>query len=305
MRKSILRLLFYGSLSLLLLSGCGGGGGGGSHVKVGDVFLPDFVKWSEVDKPGDTHMYGTSQTGSFTSTTSKIEGSPQLANVTITYDKDGKIIKITLAKGGTDLSWDIAKGDEIDAEEEFIFVSNKEDTKNALFSNPSDPNEQFYYQTYGVWMTEETSGSGKFGAISMGNRTRVDDLQKLTGKASFTGSSTGIYINGSDQYLATSSVDVDVDFSKRELDFNTYGTSTINLAHLDTDVPQNNSDLDMAGQLKYTTHNEFTGPVIASGGMTGSSTGHFYGPNAEEVGGVFDLKGTGETYIGAYGGKRK
>jgi hypothetical protein len=39
--------------------------------------------------------------------------------------------------------------------------------------------------------------------------------------------------------------------------------------------------------------------------MTGSSFGQFYGPNAEELGGVFRLEGAGEeTYIGGYGAKQ-
>ncbi len=48
----------------------------------------------------------------------------------------------------------------------------------------------------------------------------------------------------------------------------------------------------------------FSGNVSATG-LTGSSSGQFYGPNAEELGGVFALEGTGvETYIGGYGAKQ-
>jgi hypothetical protein len=45
--------------------------------------------------------------------------------------------------------------------------------------------------------------------------------------------------------------------------------------------------------------------VTSAGGLTGNSTGQFYGPNAEELGGVFLLQGSGvETYAGAYGAKQ-
>jgi hypothetical protein len=48
------------------------------------------------------------------------------------------------------------------------------------------------------------------------------------------------------------------------------------------------------------------GTLTTSGGLSGNSTGQFYGPNAEELGGVFFLKaGSGvESYRGAYGAKQ-
>ena len=61
----------------------------------------------------------------------------------------------------------------------------------------------------------------------------------------------------------------------------------------------------MAGTLNYAAgSNAFSGNVSATG-LTGSSSGQFYGPNAEELGGVFSLEGAGvETYIGGYGAKQ-
>jgi hypothetical protein len=40
--------------------------------------------------------------------------------------------------------------------------------------------------------------------------------------------------------------------------------------------------------------------------MSGTSNGQFYGPAAQELGGVFALKSatTVETFVGAYGAKR-
>jgi hypothetical protein len=40
--------------------------------------------------------------------------------------------------------------------------------------------------------------------------------------------------------------------------------------------------------------------------MSGASKGQFYGPTAQELGGVFTLKSptTAETFTGAFGGKR-
>jgi hypothetical protein len=38
--------------------------------------------------------------------------------------------------------------------------------------------------------------------------------------------------------------------------------------------------------------------------MTGSVSGKFYGPNAEEMGGVYSLGGNGANMMGGFGGKR-
>jgi hypothetical protein len=45
----------------------------------------------------------------------------------------------------------------------------------------------------------------------------------------------------------------------------------------------------MTGQtLTYAgTTNSFSGNLTTASGLTGNSTGQFYGPNAEELGGVF------------------
>ena len=69
-------------------------------------------------------------------------------------------------------------------------------------------------------------------------------------------------------------------------------------------------NLQVTGTLTYAENiNSFTGPVSAFGAignMTGTSTGQFYGPVAEELGGVFSLTGDEslEHYSGAYGAAR-
>jgi hypothetical protein len=53
--------------------------------------------------------------------------------------------------------------------------------------------------------------------------------------------------------------------------------------------------------------NSFQGKLTnAAGTMTGSSRGQFYGPAAQELGGVFSVKASSgtETFTGAYGAKR-
>jgi hypothetical protein len=127
-----------------------------------------------------------------------------------------------------------------------------------------------------------------------------------SGSAIFTGYATGSYVSGVDGTgtTALAELTVGVNFVDRTLDFSTTNTQTstdwVNVAF----TP--NGSLDLTGELIYAAGtNSFSGPVISAGGLAGTSTGQFYGPNAEELGGVFFLKGAGvETYAGAYGAAR-
>ena len=64
--------------------------------------------------------------------------------------------------------------------------------------------------------------------------------------------------------------------------------------------------LDLTGTLRYAAGtNTFGGDITSANGMSGRADGRFYGPGAEEVGGVFETRGAGtEVYGGAFGGRR-
>ena len=133
------------------------------------------------------------------------------------------------------------------------------------------------------------------------------------GTAQFTGHSAGIYTtsDGTAAYVTTSDVTVDVNFLARELAFETTGTTLQNIqtgGPWIEDGPAPSLDISTAPlePLRYDPAvNRFTGDVSADGltGLTGTSTGRFYGPDAEELGGVFSLTGADglEHYSGAYG----
>jgi hypothetical protein len=82
------------------------------------------------------------------------------------------------------------------------------------------------------------------------------------------------------------------------------------LTGVPTSDPVAFSALDWSGDFSYSPdQNAFSG-AIATGpvlGLTGSTTGQFYGTNAEELGGVFSMSDTPDPttrslyYSGAYG----
>jgi hypothetical protein len=96
-----------------------------------------------------------------------------------------------------------------------------------------------------------------------------------------------------------------VDFGARTVDFRTTGTTIGNLSTGGS--PISRPGLDLRGNLGYAAGtNQFTGGVsTADTSLNGSATGRFYGPAAQEIGGVYSLTGAGQSsLIGGFGGKR-
>ena len=108
--------------------------------------------------------------------------------------------------------------------------------------------------------------------------------------------------------LAFADMTATVDFGARSIGFNTTNTQqTADLATISA-----NDNLNLSGTLTYAPGvNQFSGPVTTVGGgvgnapMTGTATGSFYGPAAEEIGGGFSARGAGVSgYMGAFGGRK-
>ena len=104
--------------------------------------------------------------------------------------------------------------------------------------------------------------------------------------------------------MASADVRVQADFGNRSLGFASSGTRLTQDLKGTTPAPH----LDLAGTLTYSpAANSFAGPLRNAGAtMSGSTTGRYYGPAAQELGGVFTIKSanTAETLTGAYGARR-
>jgi len=161
------------------------------------------------------------------------------------------------------------------------------------------------YQSFGVWETGRVAGSGNSGVMSVGAPTAGAAIP-TSGTAIYTGKSAGFYTDATGQGHATySDLSVNADFAARTLGLSTTGTVKTNITTTDA------SNLNLTGTLTYAAGtNSFAGPVHLTTPGTlspGESSGRFYGPSAEELGGVFILQagsGIPETYGGAYGAKK-
>lgn len=276
-------------LSLLMLSACGGGDGGGTA---------SFTSWSTIQPNSTVVAKGLSQEvgrvgiPSFVSTSS---------SANITFDAAGHWSNLVLNTPTTTVDLDfvgILAGGFLDATSSDL----------ATTAVIADPVQFLYqYQTFGVW---ETLADDAVGAFSIGAPTPGSVIETINTTASFTGKLAGIYVDSDGvRNFAFSDVIVAADFGARTLDFST--TNTFIKSDLSA-IGERRFDLDLSG-IDLTiaaTGNSFAGNLTPTTGsslssLSGTTSGQFYGPSAQELGGVFFLSdpSTPETYSGAYGAK--
>lgn len=283
----------------LILSACGGGGGGGGGT------LPTFTSWSAIQPDSTVVISGLSSEASYTFDAGGLTGIsnpsavPDAFTATASYDEAGDLTKLVLKSPTSTVGFNLNDGDLIAEAPDYIAAINSEVTEVALMANPGT--RGWDYQSYGVWQTFTNTlpGSGTVGVFSAGAPTAGTAIPQ-SGGATFTGDALGLYVDAAGQdYLTSANLTVNADFLNRELGFNTTDT-------IDYNTLGSLSNLNLSGTLTYLPGtNSFSGPVTSAGGLSGGSTGQFYGPGAEELGGVFFLKGAGlETFGGAYGARR-
>lgn len=170
----------------------------------------------------------------------------------------------------------------------------------------ADPNGLGWnYQSFGIWDVE-FNGSRYIDALTFGAPS-VATAVPTTGNATFNGVLGGLYISPAGQAsLASANLRVDVDFGARTLGF--ASTATTLTRDLSTSTMTTAPNLDLSGRLRYDAGSaSFGGTLVnASGTLSGSSAGKFYGPAAQELGGAFQVHAASgvETFTGAYGAKR-
>lgn len=171
----------------------------------------------------------------------------------------------------------------------------------ALVANPNVLG--WSYQSFGVWNTATPVG-GAMHASSFGAPTPASAVP-TSGTATFTGKLAGLYVSPTGQGAAAAAdLSVRADFRARSLAFGSSGT----VLTRDLRAPAAAPGLNLSGTLTYQPNsNAFSGTLRnAAGTMSGTTSGKFYGPAAQELGGAFNLRasGTSEAFTGAYGAKR-
>jgi hypothetical protein len=289
----------------VVLVACGGGGGGGSSST-----LAPFVRWSSVAAGSTYAISGDSMQGTYTwnSGTDRVTAVTTAAQqsgatFTETFNSSGIVQSVRIqTASGTDISF--ARGTDtfgvLLINNDINAVISADQTKYALAPEPTAMGWE--YQSFGIWVTGAGTGSGTYGAASVGAATAGGSVP-TTGTANYTGYTGGRAVANDGQYFFTSSsMSAATNFATRSISFAT--TNTYTTPDLLTQSAA--SSLNMTGTLTYSAgSNQFTGNVSTTGGMTGTATGRFYGPTAQEIGGTFGVSGAGVlNYGGAFGGKR-
>jgi hypothetical protein len=220
----------------------------------------------------------------------------------LTYGSNRSLTGVDLRAPGVSESWENGlRGDTVGCGAGACEASDAAGTSVYTGVDPFSVN--FEYQTFGIWAIGGMT-SGNVGAISIGAPTPVNAIPTV-GSATYTGGSAGYYADAAGNVFASSAaMTSNVDFGARTVGFSTSGTAIANVATPPTAAP----GLDISGNLTYQAGgNQFTGPVTSANAvLSGTADGRFYGPNAEEIGGVYSLRSGGplESMLGSFGGRR-
>jgi len=297
----------------VILTGCGGGGGG-ANVR-GAV---PFTSVTAITPNSTVQLSGMSTEATYTADvnanrvttlgtqTTRANGFTSV----IAYGDNYAISTLDLTSAaGTTISLSTANRDTIgsgftdpttDSVATASFTSNRQDVILAAAAG----NNGWNYQSYGIWETGANTGRGTSGAFSAGAATTnpVNAALTGTGTATYTGKSNGFYVNNiGSPYVTGSTLTANANFTDRTLTVSSTNTKGANNGQL---FALNN--LNFTGNLAYTSNsNQFTGTINTTGNQSGTLTGQFYGPTAQEIGGLFTIDPAGlERYGGAFGAKR-
>jgi hypothetical protein len=226
--------------------------------------------------------------------------------------------------GGNTLSWNSLQGDEISVlPDETIYFgcssgcAGTGETRRLNLSNLSPTGVEFQYLSYGPWASDVvtnllnpalTAVTGVAGYLVVGQPTQPLDIPVM-GSASFVGLSEGFIANPVTESRATflALLNASADFSARTISIS---TSQTQIDRLDGHGQQAGNVYDYSGTLTYLPgSNHLSGTVTTAGGpatLSGNATAQFFGPAAQELGGVIKLNdGAGvESMIGTFVGKQ-
>lgn len=282
----------------LLIAGCTSSGGTTKLTSFSNIKPSTTYRVTGV---GSETTYTNDATGTVTSVGPI--GAAKDATAEISYDSRRFLTALTIDDGTSTKSWNLSKGDlAADLGNGVVALSNPSGTKVALVG---DPNQLGYnYQSFGLWSSGNTT-SGAVGLMSAGYETNGNKVP-VTSTGTFTGQAGGLYVDGAgDANFVLANANLTADFANRTASFSTTGSQ---LVLPDGTFVANAPNLDLsAPNLSYASgSNAFSGTVTNAGlDMTGNVDGRFYGPSAQEAGGVFGLKGAGtQAYGGAFGAKR-
>ena len=178
----------------------------------------------------------------------------------------------------------------VDSKGIFVFLED-----GSSFLQVSDPNAGAY-QVHGAGYIRAGTSSGSMFGLVAGYETDASNLSADVG-GSYSGSVVGVYIDGAGTgYLTSGNVSlVTTDFTSVDL-----------MVSGSTKAPLSDPELVSAPELDFTAtgltvlNGQYSG-TFTSAEMSGDVNGRFYGPSAEETGGVISAGGVAGSFVGGFG----
>jgi hypothetical protein len=303
------------ALFLMALAGCGSGGGDPTRNTFVEVEFTSFQAVRSGQGRQEVHMTGSSQT-----VTGTLDGSGNVNSIGVgTIDSSGSTLTLTYpppdSTGAVDLTKPMVDirtpSTTLSSTGMFgttcassLCVVTPAGIASPTFVLADSTSLGWNYQTFGVWSQETSASSFQFGAISAGAATPGGSIPTV-GNPTFTGIAAGSYVDATGARFGTSAnMSAVVDFGAHSIAFST--TNTVTMPFGVTGTTTGAPNLNLSGTLTYTAGtNQFAGGVATPGNtLTGTANGRFFGPAAEEIGGLYSAAGGGATMTGAFGGKR-
>lgn len=303
----------------ILLTACGGGGGGGGGGSLSQQST-SFTSWSNVSPNQTVELEGISYNADYTApsptfTVTQVSNfSEANSSVSISYDGQQNPTAIRLTSGSKSKSFSTSSGDTLGNLGDYIgaewsdisFAINSSGESIAIAAEPYSSNIDWNYQSFGAWETGRGTGSGYAAVTSVGRSTSGSSIP-TNGTGVYTGYSGGIALSadGTRDYFVSSNFQATANFSNRQVSIQATNSGAYDPVN---DAIYNGTLVfDYTGNLTYNSgSNSLTGTLTTTTNNSGTVKGQFYGPNAEELGGIFEItnyNGVG-LYTGAFGAKR-
>lgn len=290
------------------LAACSGGGGGGGGIPSPTQVFPKF---SEAAKPGSIEASGFGREATLGAvpaaqglgrTMSDFSGLGQV-EISVSRDAEDNPTRMSLSTPTFRQEWSADAPDTLLGGRNAIYAG-FEGSSMLLAAKPDA--HGFEYQTFGVWLAQDSGSSARLGSGSFGAATPATNLA-AAGGASYSGVLVGLYADADfEPSVVTAQAHVSADFASRTLSFHTTESRIVE-GEASTRAPR----FDIPAVALRPTAGDartFSGAGRMGGNtnaLTGRVDARFYGPRAEEVGGAVSMRGQGvETFVGGFGAKK-
>lgn len=297
----------------MALAACGGGGGGDgpNSINVGGQRTISFAtSFSQLAGSGSGGSLGGNGDGNAFSGTVEMSGETISGNLTrrngplqfLTYPASGQATVSIQMRNGALLSFDLL-GQGTEASFQTRKVKGRHEIQgDDVAGNFLDPIEnKFEYQTFGSWMTR-VDQTGSWGAASFGRRTAASNLP--SGSATYKANGSGLLIESGTTYATTSDIEITTtDYASVDIASTNSMKAPLTIGGADS-TPVRDPYLDFVGVGGIVTGSDFEINIGDRRRRNGEVRGWFYGPEAEEIGGTYNLGSAYSHHLGAFGGKK-